>query len=176
MRSPVKVRVNPDKEFEHEIETWLISRPASRRKGFFMAYNDSLFDLVLSRNLAAADLRVLFYMVSQMGYDNVCELSVTEISEGLLVTRQIASRAVQRLLKLQIITPTRNMGRAVFYMISPYVFIKAKPSEQKKMIKKWDAIFEGAQPVLEVVGGRKSKATTTEERRPKKGSSATVTA
>lgn len=176
MRTPAKVRVNPEEEYEHEFEAYLIVRPASKRKGFFMAYNDSLFELVLTRNLASGDLKVLFYMVSQMGYDNVCEQTVTEVSEALLLTRQVASRAIQRLLKLQIITPTRTVGRATFYMVSPYIFIRVKASEQKKMIKKWDAIFEGVQPVLEVIDGRKSKITTYEERSRKKSKSADVTA
>lgn len=140
--SPIPLRENGTLE----------STVSYQREGFFMAFKDGLQMLVLERGLTAGEMKVLFHMGSRMNYYNVCEASVTDIVNAVFLSRSVGSRAIRRLLELQIIYPVATSGPATFYMVSPYIFAQVKASEHEALCRKWDGFFKDARPPLELVG------------------------
>lgn len=130
----------------------LESTVSYQREGFFMAFKDGLQMLVLERGLTAGEMKVLFHMGSRMNYYNVCEASVTDIVNAVFLSRSVGSRAIRRLLELQIIYPVATSGPATFYMVSPYIFAQVKASEHEILCRKWDNFFKDSKPPLELVG------------------------
>lgn len=142
---------NPDTPTETTQFVRVLELPKSKFKDFTIMHKDTLMKYVLEQDFAASDLKVLFYMGMMMGYDNVCEQSVTQIAESLALSRRITSQCVSRLAAAELIAPARSSGRTTFYMVSPYIFSRCKASQLEKVIARWEVMFNQQPPNLSVV-------------------------
>lgn len=129
------------------------------KEAYYMAFGDDLVSLILENDLTGGEIKVLVYMAAQMGFDNVCEVSVTDIVQGLNLSRSVGTRAIKTLTQRQVIYPARTFGPATFYMLSPHIFCRVTPAKREAMCKAWDSLFKNSKPALEVVGNpRRPKA------------------
>lgn len=81
-------------------------------------------------DLAGTDFKILFYMLREMDYNNICELPDQEkLSEKLNISKRSISSALTHLKKRQYIT--RDSRQARNYMINPYFFYRGGLGPQK---------------------------------------------
>ncbi len=125
-----------------EIDVLIVANKKTKRRGFSLVYNESLTEIA-KRKLAGLDLSVLLTMVANMNFDNVCEMSQTQIAEELDTARDVISRSIKRLEGYEYIAMARKIGTVKYYQVSPYVGTKCDSKHQKKLVDEWNAKFEG---------------------------------
>lgn len=80
--------------------------------------------------LAGTDFKILFYMLREMDYNNICELPDQEkLSKKLDISKRSISSALTHLKKRQYIT--RDNRQARNYMLNPYYFYRGGLGPQK---------------------------------------------
>lgn len=80
--------------------------------------------------LAGTDFKILFYMLREMDYNNICELPDQEkLSKKLHISKRSISSALTHLKKRQYIT--RDNRQARNYMLNPYYFYRGGLGPQK---------------------------------------------
>lgn len=80
--------------------------------------------------LTGTDFKILFYMLREMDYNNICELPDQEkLSKKLDISKRSISSALTHLKKRQYIT--RDNRQARNYMLNPYYFYRGGLGPQK---------------------------------------------
>lgn len=122
------------------IECLVLARKKSRRKGFSCMYNDSLTELAKLR-YSGAEFSVLLTMIANMNYDNICEMSQSQIAEEIGSSKDVVSRACKELEANQHIALARKIGTVKLYQVSPYIVVKCDEGQEKVLTEHWDKKF-----------------------------------
>lgn len=118
----------------------VIAGNKSRRKGFSCMYNDSLTELARLR-YSGAEFSVLLTMIAHMNYDNICDMSQSQIAEEIGSAKDVVSRACRKLEANQHIALEKKIGTSKVYQVSPYIVVKCGERQEKVLTANWDKRF-----------------------------------
>jgi DNA-binding transcriptional ArsR family regulator len=108
------------------------------RDGYFVTFQQGLRFLA-EKDLTGEQSRVLFYLLSELDFDNYLRISQAEIARELGMNQPHVSRAIKRLLDLDIISKGPLAGRSNTYILNPRIAHKGAKN-YRKTVADWDEV------------------------------------
>lgn len=117
--------VLPEDESQAPIQAYF--NPPTRRKYYakwLLLWTDEtgagiVEQAVMERPLTQTEYRVRDFILGTIGIGNYCYVNQAEVGRALRIERAHVSRAIKRLIELQILIPGPKSGRSNTYMVNP---------------------------------------------------------
>jgi DNA-binding MarR family transcriptional regulator len=106
----------------------------------FRIFNEGLMEVILDENLTQQDFKVLFFVLGNMEYDNLFQMSQAAIAEELKTQQPNVAKAMKKLMNKDLIRIVGNVGRQNIYQVSPYLALKSRAKNLAPMLADWDGI------------------------------------
>jgi predicted transcriptional regulator len=103
-------------------------------------FNEALMQVVLDEDLTGQDFRVLFFILANMEYENLFQMSQAYIGEKLGIQQPHIAKSIKKLIEKDLIRIIGNIGRQNVYRVSPYLALKSRAKNLAPMLGDWDGI------------------------------------
>lgn len=100
--------------------------------------SEGLIRLATDKELNYTDTRVLLFISSIVDYENVLNVSQSELSEGLGIVRQEVTKSIKKLIKRDYLRIIGKVGRQNVYRLSPYFAFKSRAKNFSTLCSDWD--------------------------------------
>lgn len=84
-----------------------------------------------SQKLSGEDYRVFFLMCSLLDDDNYIRVGQVKIAEELNTTQSSVSRAIKKLVELDVLVPAGRSGNKKSFIMNPQIAVKGEHDQQK---------------------------------------------
>ena len=105
-------------------------------ENFFMMFQDALVELSKDRDLTGEHWRVLSYLFAKLDFENLIQVTQSEIAKELNIQTSHVSRSIKVLTDKKIIIRGPNIGRSSSFRLNPYFGWKGKVSNLKEAQKR----------------------------------------
>lgn len=106
----------------------------------FRIFNEGLAQVIEHGSLTQYDFKVLLFVLNNMEWDNIFQMSQGAIAEALAMQQPNVSKSMQKLIAMDLIRVIGNIGRQNIYRVSPYLALKSRAKNLAPMLTEWDGI------------------------------------
>ena len=99
---------------------------------------DDLIDLGTDRDFSGTDLRVFLVIIGNVGYDNIINISQSELAAQSNICQQDISKAIKKLISKGYLQVIDKIGRRNIYMLNPNIAFRSKAENLKELKRAWD--------------------------------------
>ena len=101
-------------------------------------FSDQLLTLAVNGNLTGQDWRVLAVCLSEMGFENILDISQTEMQNLLQVNQTHISKSIRKLIALGCLRIEDKRGKQNIYLVNPHLAFKSRSYNHKGLCEVWD--------------------------------------
>jgi len=106
---------------------------------YIRSFQDELLALAIDRDLNGTDLRILLAILSNLGYDNILNISQKDLGERIGVKQTESSKSIKKFISKGYLQITGKAGgRQNIYQFNPNVAFKSKAKNLKQLKRVWD--------------------------------------
>jgi|LakMenE18May11ns_1017448.scaffolds.fasta_scaffold9839375_1 hypothetical protein len=109
-------------------------------------FSDQLLTLAIDSNLTGQDWRVLAVCLSHMEFENILDISQSELANLLQVKQQHISQSMKKLIALGCLRIEDKRGKQNIYLVNPYLAFKSRSYNHKALCEVWNSIEESTYP------------------------------
>ena len=102
------------------------------------AFSEGLIRLATDKNLTLTDKNVLLYISGIIDYENVLDISQTQLAKEIGIVQQEVSKSIRKLCELDYLRVIGQVGRQKIYRLSPYFAFKSRAKNYAQMCRDWD--------------------------------------
>jgi DNA-binding MarR family transcriptional regulator len=106
----------------------------------YRVFNEGMAQVVQYGNLTGQDFKVLLFVLNNMEWENIFQMSQGAIAEALEMRQPHVSKSMQKLVAMDLIRVIGNIGRQNIYRVSPYLALKSRAKNLAPMLTEWDGI------------------------------------
>ena len=110
----------------------------NREDSYMRVFQDKLLTLVVTKQLALNDLRVLICLLCSMEFENVITISQRSIGDILDMQRPNVNKCIKKLVTSSSIAVIGKIGTQSVYMINPRLAFKSQSKNYKSLVEKWN--------------------------------------
>lgn len=101
-------------------------------------FSEEAVNLAIDKSLSGTDFRVLLYMIGNLQYNNILNVSQEQIHQQSGITQANISRSIKKLIAKGYVQIIDRIGRQNIYMLNPSVAFKAWAYNLKLLKRSWD--------------------------------------
>ena len=117
----------------------IFTKPRKHLKnGYARYFLDDIIALGTDRDFSGTDLRVFLVIIGNVGYDNIINISQSELTEQSNISQQNISKSIQKLISKGYLQVIDKIGRRNIYMLNPNVAFRSKAENLKELKQAWD--------------------------------------
>lgn len=105
-------------------------------------FSDQLLTLAIDGDLTGQDWRVLAVCLAQMEFENILDISQSEMEKLLQVGQANISRSMKKLISLECLRIEDKRGKQNIYMVNPYLAFKSRSYNHKALCEVWNSSEE----------------------------------
>ena len=105
-------------------------------------FSDQLLTLAIDGGLTGQDWRVLAVCLSSMEFENILDISQSEMEKLLQVGQANISRSMKKLISLECLRIEDQRGKQNIYMVNPYLAFKSRSYNHKALCEVWNSSEE----------------------------------
>ena len=109
-------------------------------------FSEPLLTLAIDGELTGQDWRVLAVCLSEMQFENILDISQSELANLLQVKQQHISQSMKKLIALGCLRIEDKRGKQNIYLVNPYLAFKSRSYNHKALCEVWNSIEEPAYP------------------------------
>ena len=102
-------------------------------------FSDQLLTLAIDGGLTGQDWRVLAVCLAEMQFENILDISQTEIVNLLQVKQQNVSQSIKKLIALGCLRIEDKRGKQNIYLVNPYLAFKSRSYNHRALCEVWNA-------------------------------------
>ena len=123
------------------------SRPGRYLKDSHVrCFSDEAIALGIDRELSGTDLRVFLVIIGNVGYDNILNISQSELANQSDICQQDISKSIKKFVSKGYLQIIDKIGRRNIYMLNPNVAFRSRAKNLKELKQAWDkATFPNTQ-------------------------------
>lgn len=123
--------------------TGYINKPRQNKLGrdYFVGFRSG-FEGLASMDLTGEQYKVLMYLFSRLDFDNFLKVPQKEISEKLNLHKSNVSKAIKKLVELDVIAVGPMAGHSKTYRLNPRIAHRGAKNYQSNIIE-YDALRKG---------------------------------
>lgn len=125
--------------------------------GGWLAMAQHALELIATSNLRGDDLKVLFFLLARLDFENLIQLEQVSIAEKLGMQKQNVSRSIKRLVDLGCLLEGPKIGRSRTYRLNPNYGWKGSGKEHHKALRAQEKAKAAGLTIHK--GGKASEAT-----------------
>ena len=125
----------------------IFTKPRKYLKNDYARYFlDDILALGTDRDFSGTDLRVFLVIIANIGYDNIINISQSELADQSNISQQNISKSIQKLISKGYLQVIEKIGRRNIYMLNPNIAFRSKAENLKELKQAWDkATFPNTQ-------------------------------
>jgi Fic family protein len=109
-------------------------------------FSDELLTLAINGDLTGQDWRVLALCLANMEFENILDISQSEMEKLLQVKQTNISKSMKKLISLGCLRIEDKRGKQNIYLINPYLAFKSRSYNHKTLCEVWNSIEESTYP------------------------------
>ena len=113
--------------------------PAKHLKtSYVRSFQEELLTLAVDRDFNGTDLRILLAILSNLGYDNILNISQKDLGEKIGIKQTESAKSIKKLISkgyLQIVG--KAGGRQNIYQFNPHVAFRSRARNYKELCRAW---------------------------------------
>lgn len=114
-------------------------RPAKYLKnGYIRCFSQEIVALSQDKNLSGNDLRVLLAVIGNLSYDNIVNISQSELGNQSNINQQAISKSIKKLIFKNYLKVVGSIGRRNIYMVNPSLVFRSRAKNLKELKQSWD--------------------------------------
>ena len=133
--------VNRKTEIYHPEDTVfnVYPKPAKYLKSdYFRCFLEEAIALSKDKDLSGNDLRVFLAIIGNLGYDNIVNISQSELANQSDIHQQHISQSIRKLISKGYLQIVDKIGRRNIYMVNPNVVFRSRAKNLKELKHAWD--------------------------------------
>ena len=103
-------------------------------QNFVMMFKDPMLELATNRSLRGEQLRVLFYLLTKVGFNNEILITQKDAAAVLGLATSSVSTAMRKLVEQQILLVGPRIGNSTTYILSPIYGWCGDASEHRRQM------------------------------------------
>ena len=114
-------------------------KPAKYLKNSYIrCFSQEVVALSKDKNLSGNDLRVLLAIIGNLSYDNVVNISQSELGNQSDINQQAISKSIKKLVSKSYLKVVDRIGRRNIYMVNPNLVFRSRAKNLKELKQSWD--------------------------------------
>jgi len=108
------------------------------KKSYGRYFSDEILNAAVDRDFSGTDFRVLLAIISNLGFDNVINISQKELGEQLKISQQNISKSIKKLISKKYLQIIDKIGKQNIYQFNPNIAFKSRAENHKDLCNDWD--------------------------------------
>ena len=108
------------------------------RDSYARCFLDEAMALGVDKDLSGNDLRVLLIIIANLGYENIINISQSDLSEQSRISQQNISKSIKKLISKGYLQVVDTIGRRNIYMLNPNVAFRSRAKNLKELKQAWN--------------------------------------
>ena len=114
-------------------------KPAKYLKNSYIrCFSQEIVALSKDKNLSGNDLRVLLAIIGNLSYDNIVNISQSELGKQSDINQQAISKSIKKLTSKSYLKVIDTIGRRNIYMVNPNLVFRSRAKNLKELKQSWD--------------------------------------
>ena len=114
-------------------------KPAKYLKNnYIRCFSEEVIALSKDKNLSGNDLRVLLTIIGNLSYDNIVNISQSELGKQSDINQQAISKSIKKLVFKSYLKIVNRIGRRNIYMVNPNLVFRSRAKNLKDLKHAWD--------------------------------------
>lgn len=101
-------------------------------------FSDEAMALGIDKDFSGNDLRVFLIIIANLGYENIINISQSELAEQSGISQQNISKSITKLISKGYLQVIEKIGRRNVYMLNPNVAFRSRAKNLKELKHAWD--------------------------------------
>ncbi len=101
-------------------------------------FSNEAMALGIDKDLSGNDLRVFLIIIANLDYDNIINISQSQLAEQSGISQQNISKSITKLIFKGYLQIIGKIGRRNIYMLNPNVVFKSRAKNLKELKHAWD--------------------------------------
>ena len=101
-------------------------------------FSDEAIALGIDRDLSGTDLRVFLVIIGNLGYENILNISQSELANQSGICQQDISKSIKKFVSKGYLQVIDTIGRRNIYMLNPNVLFRSRAKNFKELKHAWD--------------------------------------
>ena len=107
------------------------------KEEYIRFFQEDIRDLASDKDFDGQDLRITLAIISNLGYQNIFNLSHRELAEQLRTPRPKVTKTINKLVKKDYLRVVGKQGKQNIYMFNPEILFKSRARNFEKLKKAW---------------------------------------